>query len=68
MIERDPRVDPVAGDVTECIAGVKYTVTLVNEYEGLVYYTSQAEGPDYTDIETWREASACDSVLKRGDA
>ena len=57
---RDPRVDPLPGDVTKYPGGETYTVREVRG--GYVYYTS-GEGDDSIDIDNWRDAAKNDEVL-----
>lgn len=76
--ERDPRIDPVKGDVLQNYLG-PVTITVVHPFEaaGMLPDTSKRIGVDagidrsrvvFHSIEDWRKWAATAEIIRRGDA
>lgn len=66
--KRDPRVDPVAGDVLAGVNDVRLKVTQVDA--GIITFTFDALsdlGDDYRPIEAWRRWAKTATVITLGD-
>lgn len=61
---RDPRHDPMAGDVLENTRGEHFYVLFVED--GRVYHQQTVGELDSTSIEDWRILSRDDAVVRRG--
>lgn len=61
LTKRDPRIDPMPGDVTKYPHGNTYTIQKIAD--GYVYFTSE-EGDDRVGLDEWRELAVSDTVIK----
>lgn len=62
---RDPRVDPVAGDVTRYPGGNTYTITRVEN--GEVHYNSSEGDSDWLSLDEWVDLARRDEIISRGN-
>lgn len=63
---RDPRHDPIAGDVLANTRGEHFYVLFIED--GSVYHQQTVGELDITSIEDWRIFSRDDVVVRRGPA
>lgn len=65
---RDPRLDPIEGDVTRTRDGTEFYVRRIGD-DGSIWY-QEFGGGDLLDcdLESWREWAATDVVIAYGDA
>ncbi len=70
MSERDPRIDPMAGDVTKATDGSLHEVVAVMDHRVHYHYTplnrAKIEDCQIT-IGQWRKSAKTDKTIKRGD-
>ena len=67
-IDRDPRLNPIAGDVTMNKNGSRFYIRRIGD-DGLIWYQEDGTG-DLMDspLGDWRKDAADDTIIQRGDA
>ena len=68
MDARDPRLNPIEGDVTQNRGGVRFYVRRIQP-DGLILYQEEGTG-DLMDcqLSDWRDCAADDTIIQCGDA
>lgn len=67
VADRDPRIDPAAGDVTRNVNGSMFYVRRIED-DGCVCYQEDGFGELlYSDLDDWRECAADDTIISLGE-